>query len=372
MPLLKFKNVTKTYDTNRKKCLIAVDKFSLTVSQGEMIILLGPSGCGKTTLLRMISGLETPSAGDIQMNDKSLGDIAPHKRPISMVFQNYALYPHMTAMQNLTYALRVKKKTKNEINRRLISCCDLLQLDGDILNQKPDALSGGQRQRVALGRALMQRPRVILLDEPFSSLDQNLRMHLRIQIRKIQQQLGLTMIMVTHDQGDALSMGDRVVLMNDGKMVQVATPQNLYHKPDNLFAATFMGWPPINLIKGWIQSEKNTLVFCQEDGGIKLPVGDHVLFEGQVVIIGIRPEQIQIRPQTGDNRSPYTCIDEEVAGAIRYIHIQCGDQKLTGIAVDNGIIPGNPVHFKISLKSVNFYDSKTGNRLRKRTDKPCF
>jgi ABC-type sugar transport system ATPase subunit len=363
MNILEFKNVTKTYALKKNQVITAVDQFSLNIAQGEMVVLLGPSGCGKTTLLRMISGLEQLSAGDILMDGNSIVGIPPHKRPIAMVFQNYALYPHMSAEQNLTYALGVKKIPKDRIKKRLQDCCTLLQLDASILLRKPEALSGGQRQRVALGRAIMQRPRVSLLDEPFANLDQNLRMHLRTQIRKIQKTLDLTIIMVTHDQGDALTMGDRVVLMDQGIIIQAASPQTMYHQPENLFAARFMGWPPINEISGQIHWDGHGILFRHAGGSIPLPIGNQGFTQDQRVVLCIRPEHVKIFSGKGYGSHPYKCMDVEMSGATCFVNAQRAELKISGVARNDLIRPGDPVRISFKAGSILFYDSDTRKRL---------
>jgi len=370
MNILELKNVTKTYAL-KKQSLTAVDRFSLGIAKGEMVVLLGPSGCGKTTLLRMISGLERLSGGDILMNGNSIVNIPPHKRPVAMVFQNYALYPHMSAEKNLTYALKVKKIPEITIKKRLQDCCTLLQLDLSTLSRKPEALSGGQRQRVALGRAIMQRPMVSLLDEPFANLDQNLRMHLRTHIRKIQAALNLTTIMVTHDQGDALAMGDRVVLMNQGKIIQAASPQTMYHQPDNLFAARFMGWPPINEIAGQIHWDEKGILFHHAEGILRLPIVNKGFTREQRVVLCIRPEWVKIFP--GISRAAtYACMDVEMSGATRFVHARNGELKISGVSRNDLIRPGSPVQISFKAKSILFYDYATRKRLDVRFlwDKP--
>ena len=361
MDTLVFNDVTKVFAPKKKKPVTAVDRFSLTVSQGDMIVLLGPSGCGKTPLLRMIAGLDAPSAGDLLLNGADLKALPAHKRPVAMVFQNYALYPHMTARQNLTYALSVKKTPKEEIRRRFTETCEILKLDADLLGRKPETLSGGQRQRVALGRAIMQRPKVFLLDEPFSNLDQNLRMHLRIQIRKIQKALNLTVIMVTHDQGDALAMGDRIVLMDRGHIVQVAPPKTLYDHPETLFAATFLGWPPMNRIPGRIHAHGNETIFIQDDGPLRVPLSRPV--DGDRVVLGIRPEHVRVTAVPEPKDAPGLCVDEEMVGLVRYAHARCGADTLTGIAGE-GISPGSPVRFDLAPDHAHLFDPETG-RVRK-------
>lgn len=363
MPILEFNEVTKIYNAGKKNEVTALDRFSLKVVKGEMIVLLGPSGCGKTTLLRMVSGLETITSGGIFMNGNAIGHVPPAKRPVAMVFQNYALYPHMTAQKNLVYALEVRKVPKPEIKRRLRECCRMLRLDEALLARKPGELSGGQRQRVALGRAVMQQPKVFLLDEPFSSLDQNLKMHLRVRIREIQKTLDLTVLMVTHDQGDAMAMGDRVVLMNQGKIVQTAAPKVLYHAPQTLFAATFMGWPQVNRVPGQIYATDGGGLFCRTGEGWDLPMDGPGLRPGQKIILCIRPEQVRIHKAAGREPTGYMCVDEEMSGITRFVRAVRQDQRITGIPAQSDISPGDPVRFSFHGAPAPVFDAGTGLKL---------
>src|SRR5213594_3674097 len=240
-------HVTKVFDDQ----VMAVDDLTLTVGDGEFIILVGPSGCGKTTALRMLAGLEKVTSGRIAIDGRVINDVSPRDRDIAMVFQNYALYPHMTVFRNLAFGLRQRKVPSHEIDRRVHEVSEILGLD-DLLKRRPAQLSGGQRQRVAMGRALVREPKAFLLDEPLSNLDAKLRVQMRAELKRIHQRLGITTIYVTHDQVEAMTLGDRIVVMSNGRVQQIGRPQEVYRHPANLFVAGFIGSPPMNLIRATV------------------------------------------------------------------------------------------------------------------------
>ncbi len=277
--------VTKTFPGGVK----AVDGIDLTIDSGELMVLVGPSGCGKTTLLRMIAGLDTVDEGSIQLGDRDITQLDPRGRDIAMVFQNYALYPHMNVRDNLSYGLRVRKTPKHEIERRVEEVAKLLGLT-ELLDRRPAALSGGQRQRVAMGRAIARKPRVYLMDEPLSNLDAKLRVRVRADLARLHAQLGVTTVYVTHDQVEAMQLGDRSAVLRDGRVQQVGRPQTLYRDPANLFVASFIGSPSMNLVRGELDGE--TIRFAGHrvplDAVRRPPVGA----PGQV-ILGIRPEDFE-------------------------------------------------------------------------------
>ncbi|MDD7542656.1 MAG: sn-glycerol-3-phosphate ABC transporter ATP-binding protein UgpC, partial [Peptoniphilaceae bacterium] len=244
MASLSLKNIQKIYPNGYH----AVHDFNLEIEDREFIIFVGPSGCGKSTTLRMIAGLEEISEGELMIDGKLMNDVEPKDRDIAMVFQNYALYPHMTVAENMGYGLKLRKVPKNQIREKVLEAAHILDLE-NLLDRKPAALSGGQRQRVAMGRAIVRQPKVFLMDEPLSNLDAKLRVQMRIEIAKLHEQLGATMIYVTHDQTEAMTLGTRIVVMKDGRVQQVDTPQNLYDRPDNLFVAGFIGSPQMNFLK---------------------------------------------------------------------------------------------------------------------------
>ena len=290
-----YDHVTKRFDG-----LIAVNDLNLEVKDGEFLVLVGPSGCGKTTALRCLAGLEEVTSGDIIIGDRVVTHVPPKDRDIAMVFQNYALYPHMTVYENMAFGLKLRKVPKQEIDRRVKEVAEMLGIQ-DLLNRKPRQLSGGQRQRVALGRAIVREPQVFLMDEPLSNLDAKLRVQTRGELIKLQRRLGVTTIYVTHDQVEAMTMGHRIAVMNQGVLQQLDTPENLYDHPANLFVATFIGSPAMNIFPAQVVSGEGT---------VRLVAGDITLealtehrsrlaeYSGREVLIGIRPEDLIVQPGT--------------------------------------------------------------------------
>ncbi len=283
MAELRLENVSKVYE----KDIIAVQKINFKVNDREFAVLLGPSGCGKTTILRLIAGLEDITEGMIFIDNICVNNISPDKRDIAMVFQNYALYPHMTVFENMAFGLRVRKIPKSEIEQRVLKTADLLGLK-EFLNRKPKQLSGGQRQRVALGRAIVRNPKLFLFDEPLSNLDAKLRVQMRGELSKLHKTINATIVYVTHDQIEAMTLGEKVIVMNDGKIQQISDPLTLYKNPANKFVAGFIGTPPMNFIRGIIKKESNEIKFINQDIIIKLNP-DFERFANREVIIGIRP-----------------------------------------------------------------------------------
>jgi len=291
MAEVKLVNVSKTYEGGN----VAVKDVNLIVNDKEFVVLVGPSGCGKSTTLRMIAGLEEISGGEVFIDGKLVNDVSPKDRDIAMVFQNYALYPHMTVYENMAFGLKLRKFDKKEIKERVGQAAKILELE-PYLNRKPKALSGGQRQRVAVGRAIVRKPKVFLFDEPLSNLDAKLRVQMRTEISKLHHQLEATMIYVTHDQTEAMTMGDRIVVMKDGIVQQIDSPLNLYNLPVNRFVAGFIGSPSMNFIEGKIKNS-NGLMFTtkNENLGINLNGKNSELlsqFADKEIILGIRPEDI--------------------------------------------------------------------------------
>ncbi len=296
MASVKLKNVYKRYPGG----VTAVNDFNMDIEDKEFIILVGPSGCGKTTTLRMVAGLEEISEGEVYIGDKLVNDVAPKDRDIAMVFQNYALYPHMTVFDNMAFGLKLRKLPKDEIRRRVHEAAKILDIE-HLLDRRPRALSGGQRQRVALGRAIVREPKVFLMDEPLSNLDAKLRVQMRTEINKLHQKLQTTFVYVTHDQTEAMTMGTRIVVMKDGYVQQINTPQSLYERPCNMFVAGFIGSPQMNFINAKVErrGEEIHMIFGKHD--VKLPEGkakklDGTDYIGKEVILGIRPECIHDEP----------------------------------------------------------------------------
>ena len=294
MAEIEFTDVSKVYDDGTQ----AVFDFSLKIEDGELMVLVGPSGCGKTTSLRMAAGLEEITSGDLRIGDRIVNDLTPKERNIAMVFQSYALYPHMTVAENLAFSLKLHHMPKDEINRRVQKTAEMLEIE-QFLKRKPKALSGGQRQRVAMGRALVRDPDAFLMDEPLSNLDAKLRVQMRSEIHQLQRRLGTTTVYVTHDQVEAMTMGDRVAVMNDGRLLQVDPPQVLYDKPTNEFVAGFIGSPAINLVEAQLEQANGR--YSVAFGDDRLTV-DQILernrprlkeYVGRTVILGIRPEDFE-------------------------------------------------------------------------------
>ena len=283
MATVKFDNASRTYPGNDKP---SVDKLNIDIKDGEFLVLVGPSGCGKSTALRMLAGLEEVNVGDVWIGDRNVTDLSPKDRDVAMVFQNYALYPHMSVADNMGFALKIAGVNKSEIAKRVADAAKILDLE-DYLERKPKALSGGQRQRVAMGRAIVRNPQVFLMDEPLSNLDAKLRVSTRTQIASLQRRLGVTTVYVTHDQVEAMTMGDRVAVLKDGLLQQCDTPRRMYDHPDNVFVAGFIGSPAMNLF--------NVPVV---DGGVKFGAGTHPIDRerlagaGKEVTLGVRPEDL--------------------------------------------------------------------------------
>jgi len=290
MAHVQLKDVTKIFDKN----VIAVNKANVDIQDKEFVILVGPSGCGKSTTLRMIAGLEDITSGEIYIDNKLVNDVPPKDRDIAMVFQNYALYPHMTVYQNMAFGLKLRKFPKSEIEQRVNEAAEILEIK-HLLNRRPKALSGGQRQRVAVGRAIVRKPKVFLFDEPLSNLDAKLRVQMRTEISKLHSRLETTMIYVTHDQMEAMTMGDRIVVMKDGYIQQIDSPLNLYNKPNNQFVAGFIGSPSMNFLKGKIKKSNGNLVFDEGKIELLLPTRFEeklLQYNNETLTLGIRPENI--------------------------------------------------------------------------------
>ncbi|MEO8422786.1 MAG: sn-glycerol-3-phosphate ABC transporter ATP-binding protein UgpC [Actinomycetota bacterium] len=307
----------------------AVSDLNLDIEDGEFVVLVGPSGCGKTTALRMIAGLEGITSGTISIGDRVVNTVPPKERDIAMVFQNYALYPHMTVYDNMAFGLKLRKLPKEEIDRRVREAGGILGLE-ELLQRKPAALSGGQRQRVAMGRAIVREPKAFLMDEPLSNLDAKLRVQMRSEIARIQHELNVTTIYVTHDQVEAMTMGDRVAVIRKGKLQQVDTPQNLYDHPLNLFVAGFIGSPAMNMVEATLSTSNGSASI--EFGGLQLGVPQEVVaahagltrFEGRSVVVGLRPEDIEdasLVPDAPQDRRIRTGVDlRESLGADVVVH----------------------------------------------------
>lgn len=332
MASISLKNIFKIYPGD----VTAVNDFSLEIADKEFVILVGPSGCGKSTTLRMIAGLEEISKGELYIGDRVVNDVAPKDRDIAMVFQNYALYPHMTVFKNMAFGLELRKVPKDEIKQKVEGAAKILDIE-HLLNRKPKALSGGQRQRVALGRAMVRDPAVFLLDEPLSNLDAKLRSSMRTEITRLHKRLGTTFVYVTHDQTEAMTMGDRIVVMKDGFIQQVDTPQMLYDKPCNMFVAGFIGSPQMNFIEA-VLAKKDGRYFANFDSySIGIPAGKADAstldsYVGKTVVIGIRPENIHDEPlflESAEHSIVEAKVDvAEMMGAEIFLYLDCAGKKL--------------------------------------------
>jgi len=346
----------------------AVKDFDLHIADEEFMVFVGPSGCGKTTTLRMIAGLEEISEGTLRIGDRVVNDVPPKDRDIAMVFQNYALYPHMNVHQNMSFGLRLRKTPKAEIERRVSEAAQLLQID-HLLDRRPRELSGGQRQRVALGRAIVREPKVFLMDEPLSNLDAKLRVEMRASISKLHRRLGVTTVYVTHDQVEAMTMGTRIVVMKDGLIQQVASPIELYEKPVNKFVAGFMGSPAMNFLVGTVQNGR--IVSQQFD--VK-PVGELgqkiVAYNGKKVYVGIRPENLGLRGTSKivENENIIKAEVEvvEPLGAETHILASVGGDQTLVARVDPhaNVRPGEKIELLADLDFLHAFDLEVENNIR--------
>ena len=365
MASLSLKNVCKVYPNG----FVAVKDFNLEIADQEFIIFVGPSGCGKSTTLRMIAGLEEISSGELWIGDKLVNDVEPKDRDIAMVFQNYALYPHMSVYDNMAFGLKLRKVPKDEIDKSVHEAAKILDIE-HLLDRKPKALSGGQRQRVAMGRAIVRSPKVFLMDEPLSNLDAKLRVQMRVEISKLHKRLQTTIIYVTHDQTEAMTLGTRIVVLKDGIIQQVDTPQNLYNTPNNIFVAGFIGSPQMNLIDATVAQEGSQAVLkMSEEVVIKLPAekSKKLIDEGYVgktVVVGIRPEDVKDDPEFiaahQDTKFKSTIRVYELLGAEVNLHYEIGDVTCTAkVNPRTTARPGDEVTFAMDVTRLHVFDKET-------------
>jgi len=353
-------NLHKRFDKT-----IAVDGITFEVGDGEFVVLLGPSGCGKTTTLRCIAGLETPDEGEIYIDDRLVNDLPPKDRDVAMVFQSYALYPHMTVYDNLAFPLKMRKYPKDEIDKRVKEVAKLLRIE-ELLERRPRQLSGGQQQRVALGRALVRNPRVWLMDEPLSNLDAKLRVYMRAELKKLQKDLKITTIYVTHDQAEAMAMADKIAVMNQGKILQYAPPNAVYEKPANLFVAGFLGSPPMNFVEADLV-ERDSKIFL--DAGIftyQLPddIGKMVKSKatGNRVVIGFRPEHMILsKDKIPDAIFQADLYVIEPMGSNLIVDLRAGEYLLKAVVPPTVELPplGEKVWVGFSIDRIHLFDAKT-------------
>jgi multiple sugar transport system ATP-binding protein len=365
------KNVYKIYPGDRGKDVTAVENFSLEINDREFVVFVGPSGCGKSTTLRMVAGLEEISKGDVLIGEKRVNDLPPKDRDIAMVFQNYALYPHMSVYDNMAFGLELRRYPKAEIKKRVTEAAGILGIE-QLLDRRPKALSGGQRQRVAVGRAIVRQPEVFLFDEPLSNLDAKMRVQMRTEITKLHQRLQATMIYVTHDQIEAMTMGTRIVVMKDGVIQQVDSPLKIYDEPANLFVAGFLGSPPMNLVKGSLFARNGSLMFKEMQGGvIELDLGDRKAaagYAGKEVILGVRPESCDLVPpgQSPSNNCFQAVVDiVEPMGAETYFHLQTGAHPIVSrsSAGAKQADAGHRFRFHINAEVAHLFDPVTTHRI---------
>ena len=375
-------NVFKTYPGEKGKEVIAVENANLTVESEEFMVFVGPSGCGKSTTLRMIAGLEEISRGSVYIDGKRVNDVPPKDRDIAMVFQNYALYPHMTVRENMAFGLKLRNYAKAEIAIRVQDAAQILGLTNEMLERKPKALSGGQRQRVALGRAIVRKPKVFLFDEPLSNLDAKMRVQMRTEIAKLHNRLTTTMIYVTHDQVEAMTMGDRICLMKDGRIQQVAEPLEIYNRPANMFVAAFIGSPPMNFFQGTLVEKGGRLVFAEnnernKEAALFLPVHeDHAPklapWRDKKIALGIRPEDFDDRAVAVDPHpaNVFRAMLEvaEPLGAETYFYLTTGAHSF--IARSQGQVHekvGCPVELVANMKKAHFFEVADPSAFKKET-----
>ena len=354
MAEVRFEHVTKVFPGGT----VAVDDLTLTAEDGEFLILVGPSGCGKTTALRMVAGLERISAGEIRIGDRVVNDVPPKDRDIAMVFQNYALYPHMTVERNLAFGLRQRKTPRDELTRRVTEVSEMLGL-ADLLKRRPGQLSGGQRQRVAMGRALVREPEAFLLDEPLSNLDAKLRVQMRAELKRLHQRLGVTTVYVTHDQVEAMTLGERLLVMNAGRAEQIGTPMEIYENPATQFVAGFIGSPAMNFLPGKLDG---TIRIALDGGGaargIKATAG-----AGRAVTVGIRPEHLVPCDPDGAFIAGSVEMVEQL-GADSLLHVAHGGATVIA-RVAHGVHPaiGTTLHLAADPSNVYLFDAQSGARI---------
>ena len=368
MSSLSLKNICKVYPNGFE----AVKNFNLEIADQEFIIFVGPSGCGKSTTLRMIAGLEEISSGELKIGDRVVNDVEPKDRDIAMVFQNYALYPHMTVYDNMAFGLKLRKVPKDEIDKMVREAAKILDLT-KLLDRKPKALSGGQRQRVAMGRAIVRNPKVFLMDEPLSNLDAKLRVQMRIEIAKLHQRLGTTIIYVTHDQTEAMTLGTRIVVMKDGIVQQVDTPQNLYEKPGNLFVAGFMGSPQMNFLDAVVEVKGDTACLKVAGKTIALPADKSKKlidggYNGKTVTFGIRPEDVydseemvnKLKDKYPDGVFDSTVRVYELLGAEVFLYFDLEEVSITArVDPRTTARPGDNIKFAFDTEKIHVFDKDT-------------
>jgi len=367
MAKVTLKNIKKVYD----KDVVAVQEFNLEIQDKEFIVLVGPSGCGKTTTLRMVAGLEDITSGELYIGDKLVNDVAPKDRDIAMVFQSYALYPHMTVYENMAFSLKLRKMPKDEIDRKVRTAAEILDIT-QYLDRKPKALSGGQRQRVAIGRAIVRDPQVFLMDEPLSNLDAKLRNQMRAEIIKLRQTIDTTFIYVTHDQTEAMTLGDRIVIMRDGFIQQIGTPQEVFNHPANLFVAGFIGSPQMNLFDARLEQDGETYFVSLDGSRIDLPEATQTALKAksyapQDITLGIRPEHITLAADPAAATIGATVDVSEMRGSSVHLHVSAQSKDIVVVLptldIGRSFNYGDQVHFSFGGNVVHLFDKETEKNL---------
>jgi len=348
--------------------VVAVDDLTLEVEDKEFLVLVGPSGCGKTTALRCLAGLEEATSGEVCIGDRVVNDVSPKDRDIAMVFQNYALYPHMNVYDNMAFGLKLRKYPRPEIQRRVKQAAEMLGIEG-LLDRKPRQLSGGQRQRVALGRAIVREPKVFLMDEPLSNLDAKLRVQTRAELIRLHRRLGITTIYVTHDQVEAMTMGDRISVLNNGRLQQVDTPLELYNHPANLFVAGFIGSPAMNFIAGSIEAHNGAVYFLSEPLSLRLATDQAEKVRNRIggsVIFGVRPDSIydrSLNPATavdGENTATLTVDVTEPMGSTVYAYLTAGRHSLVAeLKAETAARDGQSLAVAFDMMKTHLFDPET-------------
>ena len=364
MASVTLEGVTKVFPGGVK----AVDNVSLEIKDKELLVLVGPSGCGKSTTLRMVAGLEEISQGQIKIGDRVVNDILPKDRDIAMVFQNYALYPSMTVFQNMAFGLKMRRHPKAEVRQRVEEAAKILGI-AHLFDRKPAALSGGERQRVAVGRAIVRKPAVFLFDEPLSNLDAKLRMEMRAELSRLHRRLQTTMIYVTHDQVEAMTLGDRIVVMEKGVVKQLAPPLTLYDRPENMFVAGFIGTPPMNFVKGGLERGTGGVAFNEGMGKIGLPeawAGRMANYIDKKIVFGIRPEDITVESANGSggSRLPATVNVVEPLGDEMIVYLSTGAHDLIAKAdAHQRVSVGERVTVAFDLRKAHLFDPESGKNV---------
>jgi multiple sugar transport system ATP-binding protein len=352
------KDVSKIYEGDVR----AVDKVNINIHDKEFVVMVGPSGCGKSTTLRMIAGLEEISEGELLIDGKLVNDIPPKDRDIAMVFQNYALYPHMNVFENMAFGLRIRKYPQTEIETRVKEAAEILDITA-LLERKPKALSGGQRQRVAVGRAIVRKPKVFLFDEPLSNLDAKLRVQMRAEISGLHTRLQATMVYVTHDQVEAMTMADRIVVLRDGLVQQIGTPLGLYNHPINAFVATFIGSPPMNMVNLTVEVQGDKVLL--KEPSFTLTLRDSLAnalreYDGKEIDFGIRPEDLTLQDRPGENVIPARVEVVEPLGSEIQLYVGTQDHQLiVKLEPNKHFVVGQEIYLKPKLEKAHFFDKET-------------